>query len=297
MAVAVGEAAEETAGSSGSCSTRGTSSYGLRQRCWRDPQQAFQTLSFMPQDPFVDWFEALEARHLANLNFSEVRRAVQALSIRYVEKRHRFGTGGILDGEGKRAAFAMFYGPLHFLLVRQIVRALHATVPNNASILDVGAGTGVAGAAWALESLRNPAVIGVDHNPWALSECKWTYRTLGLRGRVQAVDLASFKIPAGVAVIAAFTVNEVDEARRAHMHSQFLSAIRRGTPVLIVEPIARRLSSWWEEWATSWKSEGGRADEWRFRLTLPEKLQLMDRAAGLDHRELTGRSLWAPGST
>jgi hypothetical protein len=25
---------------------------------------------------------------------------------------------------------------------------------------------------------------------------------------------------------------------------------------------------------------------------LPEKLALMDKAAGLDHRELTGRSLW-----
>jgi hypothetical protein len=27
---------------------------------------------------------------------------------------------------------------------------------------------------------------------------------------------------------------------------------------------------------------------------LPESLALMDKAAGLDHRELTGRSLWIP---
>jgi hypothetical protein len=43
-----------------------------------------------------------------------------------------------------------------------------------------------------------------------------------------------------------------------------------------------------------WRRIGGRADEWRFRVELPERLALMDRAAGLDHRELTGRSLWLP---
>jgi len=67
---------------------------------------------------------------------------------------------------------------------------------------------------------------------------------------------------------------------------------RSGAPVLIVEPIARRLVSWWDNWAEEWKKCGGREDEWRFRVPLPERLALMDRAAGLDHRELTGRSLW-----
>src|SRR5262245_32060426 len=100
---------------------------------------------------FVHWFEALQRRHLANLNFSEVRRAVQALSSLYVERRERIDTGLAFSGAGKRAAFAMYFGPLHFLLVRQIVRALEARLPRNVSILDLGCGTGVAGAAWSLE--------------------------------------------------------------------------------------------------------------------------------------------------
>jgi hypothetical protein len=31
-------------------------------------------------------------------------------------------------------------------------------------------------------------------------------------------------------------------------------------------------------------------DEWRFPAGLPPRLALLDRAAGLDHRELTARS-------
>src|SRR5438552_461247 len=106
----------------------------------------------MRDDPFVHWFQELERRHLANLNFSEVRRAVQALSSLYVERRDRIHSGSAFNGAGKRAAFAMYFSPLHFLLVREIVRALQAHVPGNAAILDLGCGTGVAGAAWALES-------------------------------------------------------------------------------------------------------------------------------------------------
>src|SRR6266566_8723000 len=61
----------------------------------------------MHNEDFVQWLEALERRHLTNLNFSEVRRAVQALSSLYVERRDRIETGSALNGAGKRAAFAM----------------------------------------------------------------------------------------------------------------------------------------------------------------------------------------------
>ena len=80
----------------------------------------------MSADPFAAWMDALEKRHLKDLTFPEVRRALQALSSLYVERRDRLGQGSALEGAGKRAAFALFYGPLHFLLVRAIVRALGA---------------------------------------------------------------------------------------------------------------------------------------------------------------------------
>ena len=248
----------------------------------------------MQDKDFVQWLEALERRHLTNLNFSEVRRAVQALSSLYVERRERLPKSPVFSGAGKRAAFAMYYGPLHFLFVREVVRALGAEVPANAAVLDLGCGTGVAGAAWALETEPCPKVIGVDRNSWTLQECKWTYLQLGVRGVVKSADMNTIRIPARTAVIAAFTINELDPASRGRFQHDFIKTAQSGAPVLILEPIARRLTAWWDDWARDWKTVGGREDEWRFRVDLPERLALMDRAAGLDHRELTGRSLWLP---
>src|SRR5215831_13381679 len=246
-------------------------------------------------DPFPRWFEALERRHLATLNFSEVRKAVQALSSLYVERRERIDTGAAFTGSGKRAAFAMYFGPLHFLLVREIVRSLQAKIPRNAGIVDLGCGTGVAGAAWSLECDEPHRLVGVDRSPWVLQECRWTYEQFGLHGTARSADIGSIRIPPGTAVIAAFTMNELDRARRDRFRRDLIQTARNGAPVLIVEPIARLLTSWWDDWAGEWTTIGGRHDEWRFRLEVPEPLALMDKAAGRDHREFTGRSLWLPG--
>lgn len=243
---------------------------------------------------FLSWFDALEHRHLANLTFQEVRKSVQALSSLYVERRTRLETVSPFSGAGKRAAFAMYFAPLHFLLVREIVRGLGARIRQDAAILDLGCGTGVAGAAWATELDPKPRVIGIDRNSWALEEARWTFRQFGINGIGKSGDAASFRIPAATAVIAAFTINEVDESSRERLRGDFIRVARGGAPVLVIEPIARRLSAWWDDWAEAWTKLGGRSDEWRFRVELPERLALMDRAAGLDHRELTGRSLWLP---
>ncbi|HMC56134.1 MAG TPA: hypothetical protein VKH19_13220, partial [Gemmatimonadaceae bacterium] len=66
---------------------------------------------------FIRWIAALEARHLAALTFSQVSRALRALSSTYVERRQKLAGGAALSGAGKRAAFALFYGPLHHMLV------------------------------------------------------------------------------------------------------------------------------------------------------------------------------------
>ena len=62
--------------------------------------------------------------------------------------------------------------------------------------------------------------------------------------------------------------------------------------MLIVEPISRLVAPYWDSWASSFAAAGGRADEWRFHVELPPIVAKLDRASGLDHRELTGRSLW-----
>src|ERR1051326_7922794 len=118
----------------------------------------------MPVEPFLNWCEALDERHLKNLTFSEVRHGVQALSSLYISRRERSKRESALDGAGKRAAFAMYFGPLHFLLIREIVRTLRISIPSGLNLVDLGCGTGSAGAAWALESDSSPKVLAVDRN-------------------------------------------------------------------------------------------------------------------------------------
>lgn len=241
-------------------------------------------------DPLDSFHAALEARHLSELTFAEVRRALQALSSLYVERRERMRGGAALDGAGKRAAFALYYGPLHFLLVREIVRALGKGAPRH--VLELGCGTGTSGAAWALQGAMPARVDGVDSSGWAVSEARWTLRQLGLRGEVARGDAAAVPLPRPPAgILAAFTVNELDDAVRPRLLARLVDAARGGSPVLVVEPISRRVSPWWPEWSAAFRAAGGREDDWRFRPPLPPTLALLGKASGLDAREITGRSL------
>lgn len=247
-------------------------------------------------DPAGPWLEKLERRHLATLTFPEVRRALQALSSLYVERRGKLGGGAAFDGAGKRAAFALYYGPLHFLVVREIVRALGAAVHAPRTIVDLGCGTGVAGAAWALEAGAGTRVLGIDRNGWAIEEARRTLDDLGVRGSVsrgEAIDRPDVAGSSGI--VAAFCVNELAEGDRRTLLERLLAAARSGAAVLVVEPIARTPSPWWDSWSDAFRGAGGRDDLWRFRRELPPLLAKFDRAAGLDHREQTARSLWIPG--
>lgn len=251
-----------------------------------------------------DWLQALERRHLADFTVSEVARALRALSSCYVERRSRLAEGGALSSAGKRAAFALFYGPQHFFVVQRIVSSLKVAgafpgkVP--ATLVDLGCGTGAAGAAWAAAA-GIAAIQGFDRHPWAVDEAAWTYRQFQLCGRTAQRDISRPDVwtsndkgrgrMASRAVLAAYSVNELAPAGRAALLSMLLDAHRHGDRVLIVEPIARRALSWWNEWEDAFVTAGGRADEWRFPADLPDATRQLARAAGLDPRELTARSL------
>lgn len=246
-------------------------------------------------DVFLGWLDALGKRHLRDLTFQEVRRGVQALSAGWVQGR-KTRVAGALSGRGKRAAFAMFYAPLHYLLVGSILSRPDFQSAGVGSVLDLGCGTGVAGAAWAGAAGRPVRVRGVERHGWAGREARWTFRMLGVRGTVRTADIDRIPLPgAGFGIVAAFTLNELEPEVRARLKAALLEAASRGGQVLIVEPIAGAITPWWEDWAKQFVGLGGRSDEWRFGVDLPASLRLMDRAAGLDHRCLTGRSLWLGG--
>jgi len=242
------------------------------------------------------WLTDLEARHLADLTFPEVSRALRALSSCYVERRSRIGSGGALDGAGKRAAFALFYGPLHFLLLRHIVASLGAPLGSGDTIVDLGCGTGVGGAAWALACGGAPELKGLDRNPWAVGEAAWTWRVLGLRGRAAVGDVTRWKPQGRGGIVAAFAVNEWPGEVRAEMRERLRAAVAAGHALLVVEPLAGGIAPWWREWSEAFAPLGGVVHEWRLRTELPSIVTRLDRAVGLDHREITGRSIYVPAA-
>jgi SAM-dependent methyltransferase len=245
---------------------------------------------------FEHYVAALEQRHLADLRFSEVTRALRALSSAYVERRESaLADHRALEGAGKRAAFALYYGPLHFLLVQHIAREIGATFEPGL-VVDLGCGTGAAGAAIALRvsetgtALRDLRVLGLDTHPWALDEARFTYKTFGLKSDVRRAHAAKTRFPADSSVIvAAFMVNELAGKDRAPLLDELKRARRR---VLIVEPISQRISPWWDQWAAEFQKLGGRADLWKARIEPPPIVKKLAKAAGLRPDMLTARSLF-----
>jgi SAM-dependent methyltransferase len=239
---------------------------------------------------------ALEARHFAELTFPEVSRALRALSSAYVERRQKLADGAALSGAGKRAAFALFYGPLHHLLIHHIALNLPEATRGMPTLLDLGCGTGASGAAWVRACNTTPRVVAIDRHPWALGEAADTYRAFGIAATVRQGDIATATLPKGpAAILAAFTLNELADPAREALLPRLLERARHGDRVLIVEPLAGFIAPWWKRWRDAFESAGGRADEWRLRTDLPPIVEKLDRAAGLNHREITGRSLWLAG--
>jgi SAM-dependent methyltransferase len=241
-----------------------------------------------------NWLTGVENRHLADLTFAEVSRALRALSSTYVERRSTIASGA-LSGAGKRAAFALFYGPLHFTLMEQIARALPIPPRAGGTIVDLGCGTGAAGAALAVASSAR-RVVGIDRSQWALDEARSTYREFGLTMVLRRGDASTYRFSSERATfLAAFLLNELADDRREDLLTRLVGRAAHGDRVLVVEPIAGFVARWWNPWRDRVIAAGGRADEWRFRVELSPIVAKLDRAAGLDHREITARTFWLPG--
>jgi hypothetical protein len=188
---------------------------------------------------------------------------------------------------------------MHLMVVRHVAREIPAAVGRLTDIIDLGCGTGAAAAAWAIEAGARRAT-GFDRHPWTLKEALSTYRDFGLQGATHRRDIglpttssrAAYRVGPATGMLAAYTANELSDGGRTVLLAELLSARTRGAHVLVVEPIARRALPWWPSWAAAFTEAGGRQDEWRFRAELPHRQRTLARAAGLDPRELTARTLF-----
>jgi hypothetical protein len=135
--------------------------------------------------------------------------------------------------------------------------------------------------------------VAIDRHPWALDEAARTYRAFHLSARTRRADVAAALLPKSPAlVVAAYAVNELSDEGRGTLLRRLLDRAAQGDRLLIIEPLAYGVTPWWREWQNAFEHAGGRADEWRRPVVLPGIVQKLDRAAGLNHDALTGRSLW-----
>lgn len=160
------------------------------------------------------------------------------------------------------------------------------------TVIDLGCGTGVAGAAAATSVAPPLTVFGVDTHPWTIDEARFTYKTFGLRSDVRRGHAARTRFPADTSfIVAAFVVNELTQADRNALLANLAAT---AAPVLIIEPISLRISPWWAEWEAAFHARGGRSDEWRARIEAPAIVRRLAKAAGLRPAILTARSLYRP---
>jgi hypothetical protein len=242
------------------------------------------------------WIDRVIERHTQSMTRPEFLKAVRALSARYVEQRAALRDRSPLDSAGKRAAFAGFYAPLHFLTVRQIVQRVGFGHRPVETIVDLGCGTGVAGAAWALAYETPARLVGVDLNTWVLDEVRWNLNALGIRGRTKRGNLVAAledlvsRPEEHSGVVLGWSLNELGDPDRARAIDLIISLSARATPITVIEPIATRLVPWWPAFAGRVAKAGGRVDEWKFDAALPPTLAGLDEAAGFQRESLSARS-------
>jgi hypothetical protein len=82
------------------------------------------------------------------------------------------------------------------------------------------------------------------------------------------------------------------DADRDQLRDTMLEAAKRGTSILVIEPISLRISPWWSDWTEGFTKAGGRSDEWRIPVDLPPIVKRLARASGLRPEVLTARSLF-----
>ena len=247
------------------------------------------------QQRFEAWIAAAAAAE--PLRFPELRKGVQALSARYVERRGESrAAAGAFSGAGLRAAFASFYAPLHFLAAYHTTRELPASFRAGVRrIVDVGAGTGAVGAAVSLATSHAP-VLALDRSAWALAEARQSFRLLGTPGRTRRALLPAGlpRLGKGDLVTAGYVLNELPPAAREQLTAALSRALGAGARLLVLEPLARGISPWWDDCVRRLAAAGAEPALFKWRIERPAWIERLDDASGLDHREIGARVLWGP---
>ena len=265
--------------------------HGLETALASEPPEAFAPALAAQVDAWL----AAGVERAAPLAFRDIRRGVQALSQRYVERRD---PGDALGSPAKRAAFATYFAALHLATAYGVMRALPSPACEPVTrIVDLGAGSGAAGTGVALALGQDaPGLLGLDRSGFALAEARRTYAAFGVRGETRRALLPAGipRLARGELAVAGWFLNECGDADRERLLSSLERGISAGARVLVLEPLASRAVPWWDELAARLAARGLATGAIRWRMQRPAWVADMDKAAHLDHRELGARVAFGP---
>jgi hypothetical protein len=97
-------------------------------------------------------------------------------------------------------------------------------------------------------------------------------------------------------LVCGWSLNELIPDKRQRAIDLLFEVAARGATAVVIEPIARRLVPWWDDFAHRAQSAGAVSQEWRFELAFPPALAELDEAAGFDREALTARSVTFAGT-
>ena len=204
--------------------------------------------------------------------------------------------GGALDSAGKRAAFALFYAPLHFLVTRKSCERfqVRSMACGKCRTSAAGPDPPVRPGRWSRVLRRSGDSMRVR---WAVAEARWTYSQLGLAGRAAARDVSRATLSAGegTATVVAYVRNELADPARTQLFQRLLTIGLGGDRVLLIEPIARRAMPWWPEWERAFvRKAAGRMSGVSPRRCRSGRPRSPVQRASRSPRELAARSLYLP---
>lgn len=241
----------------------------------------------------IDSWIADARQRNGDLEVRDLRRGIQAVSSVYVESRRQGELGSrATRGAARRAAFASYFAPLHFLTTWHLLASGElGELPDIGRIVDLGCGTGAVSAALALRASPAPPIEAVDSLGWALGEARRTYAHFGLRARTRRLRLPRGlpSLRADDQVVCGWFANECSNEERAGLLDALERGVKRGAGLVVLEPLAERAVPWWSEWVDRLGARGLSSGLFRQPAELPELLATLDQASGLDHSELGAR--------
>lgn len=242
------------------------------------------------------WWAKLEAIHnesRAGLTRRAWHQAIQAASRNYTSQRQRLSQS-VAPSPAIQLAQHGYYGVMHALIVQAIAAYFHIQQWPFQRLIDIGCNTGVAGLTLCAQLPTITSYIGLEPQRWAAKKAKQFQLACAIPGKIFSGTGLTWQPQKGDLILLSFVLNEMTESQRKVLHSKLLHHLEKGAGILIIEPIARHITPWWDSWLQSflpWSySQANLQKAWPVQT--PQMWFESHHGAGFHHQRWKARSLW-----